>query len=518
MSLLNILSGTKGTAQLTVGGTDVWMDLSDENTLTLSGSSIDLVTDKSGNGKTYGTPGVSPTLSGGGAVFASGTDDYFEYTGSNSDFNYLHDTNGEATIFVAFKSDEATLMGLVRTQDKLAGNTSLGFALDYFNSSNQGNIIYFVANGSAGRGFNTSGAPCPDNTKNNLVFRKQVDSNAYLNFMGWGNSNAFSANTNINYTPSDSDAPNPLTIGKYPNGGGNFVGTIHEIIIYNRSLNLKEIEAVESYLSAKHGTSFTARDRSNLVVLNGQSNAEGRGVIANSTDFNSGDVITGSKIYQYSTANTYNDLELGDNNQDGLPVGSLTQMGMEAGLMDEMNSLNSDTNYLLKYGVGGSDIETWLQSGTYGPTLKQRMYRAIQELEDINEVPVLYFLHVQGESDAGVEADAANYFDNNFDFWTEVESSSLGYSFLRKAIYYVDGNPDYSYQDTVNNAKSRYANARQETLLLTRPVTHKAGDADHATADNLTEFGRDAAAWFINEEKRYDEGTGFDSGFGNGFI
>ena len=232
-----------------ITGLSVWLDAADPTTITLSGTTVTLWTDKSGGGRNA-TPISGPTYSAPNISLTNSS--YF--TGS---------------LNIAAGTLVTTAFSVAISPSVYTGNSNRLL------SANDGTgLDYLSPTGAQYSSANSNGAYQP--------YRPvTVNSNITVTPLGIPVSTRFLATTIYNsngtyllslngnypngssnyYTPnnafySNSSATNALTkyyLGAYFSGGNYWKGYINEIIIFNRTLSQREYQQVEGYLAWKWG-------------------------------------------------------------------------------------------------------------------------------------------------------------------------------------------------------------------------------------------------------------------------
>lgn len=223
---------------------NLWIDFSDSSTVTLSGSNITQVTDKSGNGKTLtqGTAARRPTYDTGsqnGLNTASfdGGDSLAAATAA--DWTFLH--NGTNYIVAmalrpGTTADPNTFYTLWATNDLLNLTHGAGMFWDDRNSLSRNDRIAHRINRNA------STAAVENVSSNNVmtanaysvfsVLAQPSNANAALRSGIIVNNGTTQANNALTNAPSTSAPVGPITIGAAVNGTtGPLVGNICEFII-----------------------------------------------------------------------------------------------------------------------------------------------------------------------------------------------------------------------------------------------------------------------------------------------
>lgn len=265
-------------------GATLWADLADATTLYAdsnrtqvaggAGSPVLGVTDKSGNGNHL--TGIATTRAVDGLTF-DGAAAYMTADGAAPVFSGV---NKPFSMLVAYVPATETA-NTPRTLFSAGRSSSTVSFTAWLSSSASGSILQRRANNTGaistvtGDGSNNSGELSygilvSDGTKviafiDRNGYNQQVDAPHSPNFAG----------IDANITTFTIGATRRDTLASY------FRGTIREVVLYPRALDRTEIAALDSYARAKH-YGETTKVRARLFGILGQSNAEGRGVAAQS--------------------------------------------------------------------------------------------------------------------------------------------------------------------------------------------------------------------------------------------
>lgn len=254
-----------------------WWDFGDISSMTLNGSTISQINDKSGNGKhlSQGTALNQPTLT----TNSAGTRSAATFSGNEwleastaSDWKFLHYGSDKYGIFAVYKASSTASGGGI-TVLGTAANIYCCYGIQlglYVVNSTTIDACFgnYMAIGDGFRGFSCL-EPYPVGT--NTIIGTYLYGDPF-------NNNLNDKNDTLSYiedyggdyylplevidTPQDIDPINPLNVGRGGTYGGfifyeEMVGTINEIIIYKRSSALSETEksVIFSYLNTKWGLS-----------------------------------------------------------------------------------------------------------------------------------------------------------------------------------------------------------------------------------------------------------------------
>ena len=219
-----------------ISGLQLWLDASDSSTIIENGGTVSQWNDKSGNGYnvSQGTASNQPTYT----ASALNSKSVVRFDGNDEL------TNGSATVvggstnrtvFVVFNSTggSATSYGVT-----LGDSTSTG---QTFGVSKE---IAVRVNG----GYRTW-TTAVDST--HAIVTIVLDGTSTTDLSAWKNGSSLTASSTGTQTINTAAG---IIIGN-GTAGGNLVGDVAEIIVYNSALSTSDRESVESYLSTKWGIS-----------------------------------------------------------------------------------------------------------------------------------------------------------------------------------------------------------------------------------------------------------------------
>lgn len=231
------------TTPLNVPNCVCWYDASDSSTITLSGSSVTAWNDKSTSANnlappaTAARPTYTATQNGKNVVSFSGT----QYLAMGTMTN-MPTTTGAFSVFVVGRSTINTPSQYFFRFGDNDGITGGSFEL-YINNGNNGLYQDY---------YNTTASSTTTNVINSyFIFSQTATTSATSPFL---NGTAFTTITNYSYTLARARG----VVGARSFGGGpgfsaisGLIGTIGEIIVYDRQLTSTERQSIESYLSSK---------------------------------------------------------------------------------------------------------------------------------------------------------------------------------------------------------------------------------------------------------------------------
>ena len=222
-----------------IGGCQLWLDASDSTTISLTGSTVTQINDKSGNSN-------NTSSSTGTVTYAAG--------GLNSRPAFSFNATGG-----------------FRGPTSITGTTLTAFTVATLNSGvNYNGRLFGLANATQNDyAYATTGQPffCRNGGPNVSGYRNNTYMSYQINtfdtpFIGTSQFTGSSNSTSINGTPGTAvaDANGSFSITKYGFGceglsdaGVNWYGYCSEMILYNSLLSTAQRQQVESYLAQKWG-------------------------------------------------------------------------------------------------------------------------------------------------------------------------------------------------------------------------------------------------------------------------
>jgi hypothetical protein len=237
-----------------ISGSRIWLDASDDTKITLSGSSVTQIVDKSSNGYAFtGSTGTYPTRTttlNGIPVISSSSGKYLQNTSFNQNFT-------TATFFAVIRpTQDITPNGISGgyAQHLIVYGTSLGdfaFVVTYANQAQTGDPSkFFIEVDKAGTGFinGALGGASPStynpvNTPLNIgavMTGSSTTNSAYLN----------GSSVNLTYNVSGTF---PLQSGITVRCFAGFGCDYAEILVYGSVLTSVERQRIEGYLAQKWG-------------------------------------------------------------------------------------------------------------------------------------------------------------------------------------------------------------------------------------------------------------------------
>ena len=240
-----------------VSGYSGWLDAADTATITKTGSAVTSWSNKGSLGNTFSQataayqPVSGTTTQNSYNVIVYGANDGLVYSGSASDWNFLHNASG-STIFLAFSNSTGVQGYFVSNNAGTSGQIGTYWCQEatyqMSNVTTKGTPGSYVINNTTASNVITSaftyvtliGDPANATAANRSDYRIKQGS-------------AIKNNTQTAaYTTSG--ASNPLVIGDVAAGSNlSFLGNMGEVLIYNSILSAGNILSTQQYLAAKWG-------------------------------------------------------------------------------------------------------------------------------------------------------------------------------------------------------------------------------------------------------------------------
>ena len=247
-------------------GMTIWLDADDASTITSgSGNGVSQWNDKSGNGYSWSMstalkqPQRGTRFQNGRNVldFNGGFGDKQALTMNQGTSTHKFTTDGDASFFVAFLSDQNPNPGVFMTNNA-QGSPGNGF---FWSCSTSGRLawdLYFGTPGSAAVG---AGFTQPTSSVNTFLIGSVLTdptnaTAANRSFIRYNKGTVYNQNTNTAGPNTGSNPSANLTVGGAAGATSNgdyFDGIIGEIIIYNTKLSNTDRDQTIDYLMAKWG-------------------------------------------------------------------------------------------------------------------------------------------------------------------------------------------------------------------------------------------------------------------------
>ena len=479
MSLMQFFGEDESFLPLDVEGLTLWLDPTDEGTVTKNGSDeISRVEDKSGNGLDLVHNAVfsaaKPVYDVDGAIQFDGTNSWNVCggdggLGDSDEFSFLHNGDGGTVVMVV----------------KIDSSNANSFAALFSTAG-------FVTTGQTGTAawFRDDGAYNSQLATNIVSTSGQVSLNIHADYgMEIGRYMILTLKIGKDVTGSDNDFTSKINHALYDsvdrNGlayqdadsnwgfllGSSGSGTVgesrfKEILVYNRYLDDKDALNIVEYLNAKH--SVYSREVPVHVIL-GQSNAVGYAAINNATDFASLDVVPRALMCDARTDSGWGLLQAGKRNYG---LGS-TQFGQEMTFGIDTKDDSANEIGMVKYAVGSTSLAVdWAVDGATYLAAIPAVNASLQEIAtNLGRAPkITSIIFTQGESDAQGSSFANAYQANLTAFIARVRNEINGANestlFVIPEIY-TDDPATWPAVGTVNTAKANVVAADDNAELIT---------------------------------------------------
>lgn len=247
-------------------GLELWLDFSDESTITDSAGSVTAVTDKSANGHSFeqATAASQPatgasTLNARNVLDFDG--DHLTFNGASGAFNFLHDGT-EHTIFAVVRAGNSAnpddLYHLLGSNRGSGSNVGVRFGFDDRSSASfddAGTHQVSKGGGTSPVAYVTDPDFWPADTWGvaSLLAKPGDATASERSRMWWNNADERDNPNTATETPSSSDPAFPLDIGSCGDGFFPFVGAIAELVIVSHASTPIERTRVNSYLADRWG-------------------------------------------------------------------------------------------------------------------------------------------------------------------------------------------------------------------------------------------------------------------------
>lgn len=218
-----------------LGDLQLWLDCADERTITVDMSNkVSQIDDKSGAGN-HATQGTGTKQAASGLTQLNGRN-VVDFDGSDAfrlPSNLYSIPNGGNTLFVVAKTNSnSTQQRIINMTDSFSSDYGLEF------SATPGSLVFF--NNPSGSGVGATGIT---ETNWNIIRARRNGVTVALSFNGVAES------TNSN--GADVSGIDDAALCSYDESSIFLNGSVAEIILYSRSLSIKERNMVEKYLSDK---------------------------------------------------------------------------------------------------------------------------------------------------------------------------------------------------------------------------------------------------------------------------
>jgi len=242
-----------------IAGLDLWLDFSDQSTLTLSGSSISEIRDKSGKGwaLTQGTGANQPTFTA-GAINGRGA---AVFNGSSTRLTVASYTAlGNVSLFILCYRNWTSVSGRAMLSSNYSSTSGISLNAPTASTSpdfSSGDAVLL------GNGFGTGRSPVSTGPITNVSLSNGQPV-VISGKLSTGESRLFFNGVNVGTRTSRTGAPNiasaTLHIGcEFVTSAGNFWdGGIAQVLIYNAALPVAEIKQVERWLGGLYGITVAA--------------------------------------------------------------------------------------------------------------------------------------------------------------------------------------------------------------------------------------------------------------------
>lgn len=392
-----------------IPGCEFWVDAARAGTLTYSsGSNVQQIQDLSGKARHLtktgsGNDTIFPVYNASekGIQFLSSAFDQM-VAGSAGDWNFLHNGTGcTVLLMVKINSDFASTGTLLSTSSEAAAGVGMNL---FYQNTNQ-NLNVTVRNGSS-QTFVSNGANNSLQKDVTQIFSVHTESRTgTVPDLITRNKGMTDINTNALSTFSTGNSTDKLFLSKLASGVTKAKFILKKCAIYSRRLRPEEEQRILRAWAKEEAIALSLPAPKCLAVISGQSNAKGRGVIAETTYVSAGATISNAFIWN-NTSLTWPTLVAGTNND----AYDNTKLGVEMSLAKNFITSKGQPLYLVKHAVDGTAITQWVPPNTNFNNLRDAIQRACWAIEDSGSpVKPVAFIWYQGEADALNSSEAAQY-------------------------------------------------------------------------------------------------------------
>jgi hypothetical protein len=251
-----------------VAGYTVWLDAADASTITIgSGSGASAWTSKTSPAYVWSMstgakqPQYNTRTQNGKALldFNGGFGDKQALTSNSSNGTWKFTTDGDASYFFAFLSDQSPAPGVLMTNNAF-GSPGNGAFWGYATSGRLTWDLYFGSAGqtAVGAGFTQPTSSVSTFLIGSILTDPTNGTAANRSFIRYNLGTVYNQNTNTAGPNTSGDPSSNLTVGGSsgaPSNGDYFDGVIGEIIMYNYKLSDSDRNSTISYLMSKWGVS-----------------------------------------------------------------------------------------------------------------------------------------------------------------------------------------------------------------------------------------------------------------------
>lgn len=409
--------------------------------------------------------------------------------GARGDWNFLHNGTG-CTILLMVEIDAVQAANAALLSTSSEASSGIGTNIWYHNASQNYNVT--TRNGSAQSFYSSGPANSLQKGLTRIIAvrienRAGVPSDLVTRING-----VTDIETNIISALSSGDSTGPLFIGKLAEGVFAPRFYLKKCALFSRRLHPMEEHRIVSDWADSEGLDIPAPPRVPLVVLAGQSNARGRGAIAD-TIYESDPLVDNAFIFNPTTF-AWQNLQAGVTNA----AYDTDSLGLEMALADSYTAAHNTPFFLVKYTADGTPMTSWASDNSNTLNLKQAMQRAYWKLTDMGYAPQPHIIWYQGESDA-LNTDLANAYATRLsNFFTDITDMD-GYRQARRYIVQTHQEPFAVATETVRAAQRIVAmtlpHSRYSELIVIDDIAEHT-DQHHVTADTLNALGMRIANLF----------------------
>jgi hypothetical protein len=402
---------------------EFWVDAARGSTITYaSGANVQQIADLSGKNRHLtktgsGNDTIYPVYSSTekGIQFLSSAFDHM-VAGTIGDWNFLHNGTGcTILMMVKINSDFAATGTLLSTSSEVAA----GIGTNVFYQNTNQNLNVTTRNGTS-QTFVSNGAANSLQKDVTQIFSVHIESRTgTVPDLITRNKGVTDINTNALSAFNTSNSTDKLFVSKLASGVTKAKFILKKMAIYSRRLRPDEEQRILRAWAKDDSIALSLPAPKNLAIIAGQSNAKGRGTIADIAGYNGGGATIANAFIWNNAGLTWPTLVAGTNN-DALDN---TKLGVEMSLAKNFVTSKGQPLYLVKSAVDGTAITQWTSPNTNFTNLRDAVQRAVWSIEDSGSVckPVA-FIWYQGEADALNGTEAAAYAGRLQQFITDVNT------------------------------------------------------------------------------------------------
>jgi len=237
-----------------------WIDAADESTVTLNGTDVAQINDKSGNGHNFNQttplnqPDYTATKNGHKIMTFDGTNHYLASTEASSVWKFMNDGSAFSIFAVVYSDDTgSTSQAIAYTYNTASAN--VGFGIGTIDGV-IGAVMrprMDIARGVGGTTVISSPAGWDNGFPRDqyVLIGCSYENGIAGNDASWYLSNALYGSTETANAPANSNPLGTMELGKVVTGALHLKGVIAELIIYDHLLSDRQINSLRIYFNNK---------------------------------------------------------------------------------------------------------------------------------------------------------------------------------------------------------------------------------------------------------------------------